>query len=248
MQLQEDERKSLARELHDEIGQSLTMVKLFLDRYHSYVRNPDAKKDAVEIRALVKRLMEQVRSLSLDLRPTMLDDLGLLPALQWHFNRFTEQSHVQVHFKESNLGRRKVAPEIATAAYRIVQEALTNVARYANVNEVIVSVEAKKRLLRIEVEDHGAGFDIENLPEGRGAGLSGIRERVIGLNGTLTIESSKGAGTCILAELPLTTGTRGRKPRGPGKTASGGGAVLHHARSAPSTPRGNGRGTRSNSR
>jgi signal transduction histidine kinase len=210
VEMQEEERKSLARELHDEIGQSLTIVKLFLDRCHAHLQDETFRRDSVEVRAMVKKLMEQVRSLSLDLRPMMLDDLGLMSALQWHFNRFTSQSHVQVNFKQSGLEKKRIPPEVGTAAYRIVQEALTNVARYANVAEAMVSIEAKKGLLRIEVEDHGAGFDMERAAEGPGAGLSGIRERVIALNGTLTIESAEGAGTYVLAELPLPDGA-GRK-------------------------------------
>jgi len=205
VQLQEEEKRNIARELHDEIGQSLTVLKLFLDRLHSSGSDGDASPDLEQARALVKRVMGQLRNLSLTLRPTMLDDLGLLPTLQWHMERYQSQTHISVNFRHSGL-QKKIPREVSTAAYRIVQEALTNVARHANTGEVMVCVRAEKGALLVEVEDHGVGFDIGKARDGGSVGLSGMSERVLSLNGSLTIESTPESGTYILAELPLPDG------------------------------------------
>jgi len=207
VQLQEEERRNIARELHDEIGQSLTVLKLFLDRYHSSRSDGGTNADLEQARNLVKRVMGQLRNLSLTLRPTMLDDLGLLPTLQWHMERYSAQTHINVNFRHSGL-QKKIPREVATAAYRIVQEALTNVARHANTGEVMVCVRAEKGMLLIEVEDHGVGFDIATAREAGSVGLSGMSERVLALNGSLTIESTPESGTYVLAELPIPDGAR----------------------------------------
>ncbi len=158
---QENERRKIARELHDEVGQSLTALKLSLDRA-SPGRSTGDGSDLGEARKTLGALMAQVRSMSLELRPTMLDDLGLLPTLLWHFKRYTAQTNVQVHFKHRGL-RRNLPQDTVTAAYRIVQEALTNVARHAQVNEVQVCVRAEYDALVVEVEDQGVGFDLDNV-------------------------------------------------------------------------------------
>ncbi len=212
VQLQEEERRTIARELHDEIGQSLTVLKLFLDRYHSSRSDGVASPDLEQARNLVKRVMGQLRNLSLTLRPTMLDDLGLLPTLQWHLERYSSQTRIDVNFRHSGL-QKKIPREVSTAAYRIVQEALTNVARHANTGEVMVCVRAEKGTLLIEVEDHGEGFDIAKARDAGSVGLSGISERVLALNGSLTIESTPESGTYLLAELPIPEGSRNTRRR-----------------------------------
>ncbi len=156
-----------------------------------------------EAQALVNELMALVRDLSLDLRPAMLDDLGLLPTLLWHFERYTAQTSVCVTFKHSGLEGR-FAPEVETAAYRIVQEALTNVARHAGVSEVTVRLWADQDTLGVQIEDQGTGFDPEAaLAASATTGLAGMRERAVLLGGQLTVESAPGAGTHVTAELPL---------------------------------------------
>jgi PAS domain S-box-containing protein len=210
VQLQEEERRAIARELHDEIGQSLTVLKLFLDRYHSSRSDGVGSADLEQAQTMVKRVMGQLRNLSLTLRPTMLDDLGLLPTLQWHMERYSSQTRINVNFRHSGL-QKKIPREVSTAAYRIVQEALTNVARHANTGEVMVCVRAENGMLLIEVEDHGVGFDIAKAREAGGVGLSGMSERVLSLNGSLTIESTPESGTYLLAELPIPDGSRNRR-------------------------------------
>jgi PAS domain S-box-containing protein len=203
VEVQENERRYIARELHDEIGQALTGLKLVLDMA---ARSPgeDIGESLREALALVDELMTQVRNLSLDLRPTMLDDLGLLPALLWHCGRYTDQTGVHVDFRHTNLEGRRFGPKAETAAYRIVQEALTNVARHADVAEVTVRLWAEQDTLNVQVEDQGAGFDPERvLLTEDSSGLVGMRERAVLLGGALTIESTPGVGTRLTAELPL---------------------------------------------
>ena len=156
-----------------------------------------------DARQMVDDLVARVRDLSLDLRPAMLDDLGLLPALLWLFGRYSTQTHVQVRFEHHGLDHR-FSPDLETAAYRIVQEALTNVARHAGVREATVHVWTGDHTLIVQVIDSGKGFDREAvLSGGLTGGLSGLHERGFLLGGQLTVESAPGRGTRIRAELPL---------------------------------------------
>jgi PAS domain S-box-containing protein len=203
VEIQEVERRTIARELHDEIGQSLTGLKLVLDMATRSL-GEDASDGLSEAMALVDELMTQVRNLSLDLRPTMLDDLGLLPALLWHCGRYTDQTGIHVDFRHTNLERRRFRPELETAAYRIVQEALTNVARHAEVDEAQVRLWIEQDMLNVQVADQGVGFDPgDPLIADVSSGIVGMRERVVLTGGDLTVESAPGAGTRLTAELPL---------------------------------------------
>ena len=196
--LEEAERRHIAKELHDEVGQSLTALKLRL-------QVADASEQVLQARGLVDELLTRVSNLSLDLRPAMLDDLGLLPALVWLFERYASQTGVQVQFAHAGLEGR-VSPIVETAGFRIVQEALTNVARHAGVTTVDVRVWRDGRALSVQVADGGKGFDVDAaLAAGRSSGLSGMRERASALGGALAIESA-GDGTRLTAELPLPEG------------------------------------------
>lgn len=199
--VREQERTQIARELHDEIGQALTAIKLSLERS---LREPEDITASLEpALELTNELMGRVRDLSLELRPAMLDDLGLLAALRWHLGRYQNQFKILVDFKNTGLEERRFAPEIETAAYRIVQEALTNVARHAGVDKVEVEVRADEEMLRIRIKDGGTGFAPDFVSRNATGGLSGMRERAVFLGGQLTIESSPGAGTLLITELPL---------------------------------------------
>jgi PAS domain S-box-containing protein len=197
---EEAERRRIARELHDQIGQMLTALKLTLE---AAGRHPDgASGGKLEIaQRSVEELIRQVHDMSLDLRPPMLDDLGLLPALLWLFQRCADQTNVRVTFEHTGLERR-FAQEVETAAYRIVQEALTNISRHARVTDVIVRVWTDNCTLWVQVEDKGIGFDV-SLKSSRTMGLTGMRERACGLGGDLTVESAPGRGTRVTAELPF---------------------------------------------
>jgi PAS domain S-box-containing protein len=201
LEVQESERRHLARELHDEVGQLLTGLRLLLKPNGEGA----AKSRFEQARALVDELLEKIRALSFDLRPAVLDQLGLLPALLGLIERYTEQTRVLVDFKHRGIEQR-FAPDVETTAYRIVQESLTNVARHAGVAGAIVRVWASTSVLSAQIEDRGRGFDPEKaLASPRSGGLTGMRQRVALLAGHLNIESHSGGGTQITAELPLHT-------------------------------------------
>ena len=203
VEAQEEERHSIARELHDEIGQLLTGLKLVLE---TSARQPDEKrKESLEqARALVNDVMGRVRDMSLNLRPVVLDDLGLLHALLWHFKRYTAQSGIKVDFSHQAIDGRRFGSDVETCIFRIVQEALTNIARYARARKASVSVAATDKELTATIEDRGAGFEpATTFAFHRSSGLSGMRERASLLEGRLSIESTPGKGTKIMARVPL---------------------------------------------
>jgi two-component sensor histidine kinase len=155
------------------------------------------------LRALMGETLEDVRSLSLELRPAVLDSLGLAAALHWLFDRYTQQTGIQVEFATDGLEQR-LPRHVETAVYRIVQEALTNVARYANVSSVTVQLYVSEERVVLYVVDSGAGFAAEEaVAGGDSTGLASMRERADLLGGTLTIDSLPGEGTTISAELPI---------------------------------------------
>ena len=136
----------------------------------------------------------------------MLDDLGLLPTLPWLFKRFSTHSNIQVTFEHMHVDNKRFSHEVETAVYRITQEALTNVARHANVNWATVRLWSTDKILAVQIEDHGDGFDsYSTLKEETTNGLSGMRERVLLLGGHFTLESNPGSGTRLMAELPIDT-------------------------------------------
>jgi signal transduction histidine kinase len=202
VEAQEAERRRIARELHDEVGQVLIGLKLSLEGCARLVgETARARLGAAQV--LVTDLIGRLRDLSLDLRPPMLDDLGLLPALLWLFERYTANTHVRVTFRHAGIEQRRFAAEAETAVYRIVQEALTNVARHAAVDEAQVQVWTAEGVLHLRVRDHGRGFDLEGVqPARESSGLGGMRERAAVLGGRLAVESRAGSGTLVTAELP----------------------------------------------
>ncbi|MDO8491955.1 MAG: response regulator [Dehalococcoidia bacterium] len=200
-EVQERERGQLARDLHDEFAQTLTALKMSLDRAAVGVEG-NTGKVLRDSSALVGELMAWVREFSLDLRPTMLDDLGLAEALLWYAGRFSTKTGVRVSLKYSGLPR-NLPSEVGTAAYRIVQEALTNVARHAHAEEAIVRLWADEVSMTIQIEDRGTGFDAALLSIDKSIGISGMRERALGLGGTFRLDAAPGRGARISVELPL---------------------------------------------
>jgi len=202
VEVQENERRYIARELHDEIGQSLTGLKISLEmglRTLTGEHGPYLK----EAQKLADELMTIVREMSLNLRPTMLDDLGVLAALVWHFERFTTQTSIRVNFDHKEIERRFL-PQLETALYRIVQEALTNIARHAKVDEVFVELWADNDRVHLVIRDEGVGFDPKAaLAANASSGLAGMHERVKLLRGHIEIKSSVKKGTILTAELPI---------------------------------------------
>ena len=197
----EEERRKIAKDLHDQIGQTLTMVNFLVDMA---LKSPPEKIQAIlsEAKAALVEAVQETRDMSSRMRPVMLDDLGLLPTLIWQFQDYTEKTNIQVDFQHSGLDY-DFPTDISTAAYRIVQEALTNIARHAGVNEVRVIIRVEEETLFIEIEDLGKGFDQAVHIRTGSIGLSGMKERAYALDGTLKIESELGVGTHIAVELPL---------------------------------------------
>lgn len=207
VEVQEAERRCLARELHDELGQVLTGLKMELDQSLPLAGGP-LRTRLQEAVGLVNHLLQSVRSLSLELRPQMLDDLGLLVALDWHLKRYTKQTSIPVEFKRTELPDR-LAPELETAIYRIVQEALTNVARHSCASQTTVRLWANAGRVGVQIADNGTGFDAAAAdPRHTSSGLTGMRERAELLGGEFTLESKPGQGTTLTVELPLAAANR----------------------------------------
>jgi PAS domain S-box-containing protein len=199
IQVQETERRHLGRELHDQIGQLITALKLHLA--HQKTEAPPSP-----VVQILDELVTRVRKLSLDLRPAMLDDLGLIPAIDWLVDRFTTPSGPRVEFEHTGIQHR--FPDVLeTTAFRIAQEGLTNAIRHSKASSIRVLLWADDTELAVHVEDDGVGFDpAVTSPEKRSTGLSGIQERLRLLGGELTIDSAPGNGTRLIAELPLKLG------------------------------------------
>ncbi len=199
--IQEQERRRIARELHDEIGQGLTAIKLALE---SSLGEQGGLADSRlrQVLAMTNDLARDVRRITFDLRPPMLDDLGLLSALLWLFERCRAQGGIEVNFRHDGLAMR-LPQDIETAVFRISQEALTNLIRHAGTSQAEVAVWVADDAVVLRVEDKGDGFDLaEAYKAKRGTGLLGMQERAALLGGMLTIDTAAGSGTCITAELP----------------------------------------------
>ena len=197
---QEQERRRLARELHDETGQALASILLGL-RSAEDAPDPAAQREAVaHLRELVVTTLHDVRRLAVELRPTALDDFGLVPALGRLAESFREGSGVELEI-ESRLGEERLPGEVETAVYRIVQEALTNVLKHAGAKHVSILLTRKNESVSIVIEDDGRGFRPGETGDS-GLGLAGMQERVNLLDGTLAIESSPGKGTTLVVSVP----------------------------------------------
>jgi signal transduction histidine kinase len=203
-QAQEAERTRIARELHDEAGQALTTVRLQLD-YVASVLPPDlptyVHEQVREAQALAGHTLEEIRRISIDLRPSLLDDLGLTAALRWQCNRLSRHGNLQVTF-DSTLDGQRLPPKVETAVYRAAQEALTNIARHAQATSVQISLDYQGGRLRLIIADDGRGFqDTGEL--GLGLGLLGMQERLSAVGGRLHIESRSRVGSTLHIEVPL---------------------------------------------
>lgn len=199
LKAQEDERRAIARELHDEVGQALTAVKLSLATLRRRAGEGDAAMLA-DLMGIVDQAIAQVRDRSLDLRPPMLDDIGLAGTLEWLISRLQAKVSLRITADIAPLAERP-APEVESAAFRIIQEALTNVLRHAGARAATVRLWQEDGLLCLSVKDDGAGFDPQ--ARGTGFGLSGMRERALLLGGEFMLDSCHGGGAEIRARLPI---------------------------------------------
>lgn len=203
---QEDERKRIARELHDDAGQALTSVVLGLTRIEAAVADEDVRAQAGELKSTAHHALHLMRDLARDLRPSTLDDLGLVAALGRYVSDYGAKHGIAVHFHAASCEGMRLRTEAETALYRIAQEALTNVLRHAKATSVNVVLERRAGSVILVVEDDGVGFDPGPGTHGShspGLGLLGMEERASLVNGTLRVESEAGRGTAIFVQVPL---------------------------------------------
>jgi PAS domain S-box-containing protein len=192
--VQEEERKRLSRNLHDGIGQNLYSHLITINRLLSEMDHPlleQMQKEATQ-------LIEEIRDISWELRPSVLDDLGLVPAIRSFLSRFSENYHIDVYFECVLYRRLDISIELTI--YRIIQEALTNIRKYAAVCDAAVTIREMDQIVRVMIEDKGKGFELDS--QSRGVGLFSMDERTRAVGGELTINSSPGKGTRIILEVP----------------------------------------------
>ncbi len=208
--VQEDERRRIARELHDDACQTVTALALRLETALATVPPETAlHRDLERARALASRSLDELHRLMHDLRPALLDDMGLVPAIRWYTERRLAERGMTARF-ESNVDRLRLPVGLEITVFRAVQEALTNIERHAEAEHVLVELEADERELRVDIEDDGVGFnpaDMVPTPESaRGLGLLGIRERLELAGGEAQIESAPGQGTHVTIRIPMPQG------------------------------------------
>jgi two-component system sensor histidine kinase UhpB len=206
LQAQEEERKRVARELHDETAQALTALLVRLRLLSKANTLAEAVGRVEELRDLTAHTLDEVRHLALELRCAVLDDLGLVPALNWYVDEFNRRFDIRTTLQCTEPSRR-LPPEVELCLYRVVQEALTNVARHAGANNAWVSLRmVDESWADVTIEDDGHGFDVEEIMRRRGGlGVFGMRERVALLGGEFWMNSAPGSYTRVRACVPIYT-------------------------------------------
>jgi len=203
MASQEKERTAIARELHDELGQVLTALRMDAVWMQERLKEsePVIGERALTMCSLIDKTIKDVRSIAIRLRPGVLDDLGLVDGLEWYMTDFESRSGIACIFEHGDVP--ELTETIGTAAYRICQEAMTNVARYSGANRITVVLETKEDVLNLSVRDDGKGFDIAELDESEGLGIAGMRERATLAGGSLDVISEPGTGTQVVFKVPF---------------------------------------------
>ncbi|MBS1832156.1 MAG: MCP four helix bundle domain-containing protein [Acidobacteria bacterium] len=201
IEVQEQERRSLSRELHDEVAQSVGALLMDLGQARKSEPAPDLDERLRSAVALGESTLRAVRDMSLLLRPSMLDDLGLIPALNWEAREIQRRHGIQTRVDTGGLDDIELSDDVRTTAYRLVQEALRNIARHSEATEAEIAILRRAgNSLRIVVRDNGKGFDPAKT---KGLGLLGMQERVGGLNGNLQITSAPGQGSVLTIDIPF---------------------------------------------
>jgi signal transduction histidine kinase len=206
--IQEEERRHLARELHDEIGQTLTAAKINLKIIAPDVPTKSTRRldDSIQ---LLDQLLRQVRQLSLDLRPPLLDELGLVPTLRWLVDQQAQRAGLRVTFT-ANVDGLELAPDVQTACFRVAQEAITNIIRHSGAKKFTVALRREEERLWLSVRDDGAGFDpaviLQNAAQDSSLGLVSMKERALLVHGGLEVHTAPREGTEIRAWFPLARG------------------------------------------
>lgn len=210
IQVQEQERRNIARELHDEIGQSLTAIKIDMLNIMQYTRSAKIQDQLNDSIQLVEESLNEVRELSLKLRPSILDDLGLLPAIRWYVDRQSQRTGIKGKVITEQI-EENLSPEIQITCYRIVQEAVTNIIKHANAGTFSVEFVKKSNDLHLWITDDGIGYNVslarKKAISGQSTGVLGMQERAELIGGWLDIYSSPKKGTKVYAILPLNIST-----------------------------------------
>ena len=216
LNVQEEERRRLSRELHDGIGQTLTALRIEISHFHAHraMADEDSRERWARARRLAEDAVRTVRDISKLLRPSLLDDLGLEPALRWQAEEFTRRTGISCHFTASGLTEH-MPDAWKTCVFRIVQEAIHNCEKHAAPSNVRVNIRHAGERLTVEVDDDGRGFEMasKSSPASSGLGIVGMRERAAMLGGTLQIQSAPGRGTKLTVSLPLAQSAVSDTPR-----------------------------------
>jgi signal transduction histidine kinase len=201
--IQENERTAIAREIHDELGQQLTALKMDVGWLNKKLRDDITLKEKVnEILSLISEILKTVKRIAFELRPNILDNLGLIAALKWQGKEFEKRTGIKSQF---HTDLKDFIPErnLSTIIFRVYQEALTNVARHAQATRIETTLEKKEGYIRLIVKDNGQGFDVDEAKNKNSLGLIGMNERALMLQGELTIKSKKLKGTVVTLKIPL---------------------------------------------
>jgi signal transduction histidine kinase len=214
--VQEDERQRIARDLHDQLGQQLTALRLKLGFLRKICDgDSELELQVNETQKIARQLDSDVDFLAWQMRPTALDDLGIAAALEHYVQQWSKHFNIPAEFDAKRFGKTPLAPESETNLYRIAQETLNNIYKHAQARGVSVFLERRDNFAVLIVEDDGIGFDIgDQIPTGeveKGLGIIGMRERAALVGGTLEIESAKGEGTTVYARFPIASGKRGER-------------------------------------
>ncbi len=206
IEVQEEERRKISRELHDETSQSLTSIIVGLRMLSEQIDDPEKRERIVLMRNLVAKTLDDVHRLALELRPVLLDDLGLVAAAERHIENYSRQYGITVEVDFAGLSKARFKPEVEITLYRILQETLTNIGKHAKATHVRVGLKKTREKIKLAITDNGVGFDayaLNSLSAANSLGIHGMRERVSLLAGTFNIQSARGAGTTVAVEIPL---------------------------------------------
>lgn len=200
--ISEEERTKISREIHDELGHQLTAIKYDIESLLNgteYIRE-DIKKNLESVLYMIESLIDSIRKIATELRPGILDQLGLIPAIEWQIAQFRKRTKIKCDYFSTEI-KRSFNKEKTTIIFRILQEILTNIIRHANATKVAITLEEKKQRFLLKVQDNGDGFEVEdNLLKGS-LGLIGMRERALSIGGEIKIKSAVGKGTKIIFRL-----------------------------------------------
>lgn len=202
IQAQENERKRISRELHDSVIQEMLNIDVELRLLKYKFQDETVVESTQQIEGLVSQLIDDIRNLSVELRPSSLDDLGIEAAFNSYFKQFEENYGIQINY-HSNIKGLRFDNEVETVVYRVIQEAVLNALKYAEVNEIEVHISKNEHRLLAEVVDRGKGFNLDDKPRGSGLGFYGMRERAELVNGNINIESHLNKGTIVTLDIPI---------------------------------------------